>query len=71
LGLAAAPEAIDQSFVEMTKARAEGKALPSKQAMHQLDASKDLSVLQGSEAAMSNHWLMNRGLDRLSVTYVN
>lgn len=35
--------AIDQSFVEMTKARAEGKALPSKQAMHQLDASKDLS----------------------------
>jgi len=36
--------AVDQSFVEMTKARAEGSALPkSNKAMHQLDASKDLS----------------------------
>ena len=59
--LGAAPDAIDQSFVEMTKARAEGKALPSKQAMHQLDASKDLSVLKRIKA-MSNQWLMNRGL---------
>ena len=37
-------EAIDQAFVDMTIARASGKAVPkSDKPMHQVDASKDLS----------------------------
>ena len=37
-------EAVDQSFVDMTAARAGGKVLPkSEKPMHQLDAPKDLS----------------------------
>lgn len=39
-------EAVDQSFVDMTAARAGGKVLPkSDKPMHQLDAPKDLSAL--------------------------
>ena len=40
------PEAIDQSFVDMTEARAKGATLPkSYKPMHQVDAAKDLRFL--------------------------